>query len=104
MKKTLKTILIVLIILIVVGGCIGGFFIWRHNDRYIGKTEALNIALGHAGLTTAQIKDQDVEFEKNISSAWYEVDFETHGMEYEYSIDAVSGEILYSYSQPEYAD
>lgn len=104
MKKALKTVLIVLIVLIILGGCIGGYFIWRHNDLYIGKSEALSIALDHAGLTAAQIKENDVEFEKNGHSAWYEVEFETHGMEYEYSVDAVSGEILYSYSQPEHAD
>lgn len=102
MKKALKTALIILAVLIVLGGCIGGYFIWRHNDLYIGKTEALHIALDHAGLTAAQLKEYDVEFEKNKYSAWYEVEFETYGMEYEYSVDAASGEILYSDSQPEH--
>ena len=47
--------------------------------------------------------DIDTEFEKERSSAWYEVDFETMGTEYEYIIDAASGSILSSSAKPEHA-
>lgn len=46
----------------------------------------------------------DVDFDSSRSSAWYDIDFETHGMDYEYTVDAASGEILYSHSEPEHAD
>lgn len=103
MKKGLKTALIILVVLAVAGGCVGGYFVWRHHDMYIEKEAALRTALDHAGLKQTEIFHVEVEFEKNRYSAWYEVSFETQGMEYEYVIDAVNGSILNSYSEPEHA-
>ncbi len=103
MKKGLKIALIVIIVLAVIGGCIGGYFIWRHHDRYIEKGEALQTALSDAGLTLAEVYDVDTDFESNQYSAWYEVSFDAQGMEYEYTIDAVNGSILNRYSEPEHA-
>lgn len=103
MKKGLKTALIILTVLIVLGGAVAGFFIWRHQTRYIGGDRALQTALDHAGLTRAQVYDTDTEFEKDKFSAWYEVDFEAGGTEYEYIIDAVNGSILSSSAKPEHA-
>lgn len=100
MKKTLKTILIVLLVIIVIGGCIGGYFIWRHHQLYIGRNAALDAALSDAGLIRAEVFETDADFEKSGGETWYDVDFETHSTKYEYSVDAVSGEILYSYSEP----
>lgn len=104
MKKTLKTVLIVLIVLVILGGAIGGYFIWKHTSSYIGRDAALQAALKDAGLNAAAVFDTSVEFDHNKYSAWYDLDFETHGMDYEYSVDAVTGEILYSYSKAENAD
>ena len=103
MKKGLKTALIVLLVLAAIGGCIGGYFIWHHQTRYIGGDQALQTALDHAGLTRAQVYDTDTEFEKDRFSAWYEVDFEAGGTEYEYIIDAVNGSILSSNAKSEHA-
>lgn len=36
MNKTLKTVLIAFTVLILIGLCIGGYFIWRHQTTYIG--------------------------------------------------------------------
>ena len=102
MKKTVKTVLIVLVVLLVLGAAIGGYFIYRHNSLYIGKAAALQIALSDAGVSPAAVRDKDVEFERSRSGAWYDVDFETAGMEYSYSLDAATGEILYRYSEPEH--
>lgn len=99
MKKGLKIALVVILILAV----LGGWFIWRHNNKYIGKDQALQTALSDAGLTAAEIYDIDTDFESNRYSAWYEVSFETHGMDYEYVIDAANGNILNSYAEPEHA-
>ena len=102
MKKGFKTVLIVLVVLLVVGGAIGGYFIYRHNAMYIGRDAALQIALSDAGVSPAAVRDQDVEFEHGRSGAWYDIDFEVPGTEYEYSLDAATGEILYRYSEPEH--
>ena len=82
MKKACKTVLIVLVVLLVVGAAIGGYFIYRHNSMYIGKDAALQIALSDAGVSPAAVREQDVEFERNRNGAWYDIDFETAGMEY----------------------
>lgn len=99
MNKTLKTILIIFLALVILGLAIGGFFIWRHNTTYIGRRAAVEIAMADAGLTAAQVKDADSEFEHNRYTAWYDVDVDTFGMDYEYIIDARTGEILSSTSE-----
>ena len=102
MNKAFKTVLIVLVVLLVLGAAIGGCFIYRHNSMYIGKDGALQIALSDAGVSPAAVREKDVEFEHSRNGAWYDIDFETAGMEYTYSLDAVTGEILYRYSEPEH--
>ena len=102
MNKACKTVLIVLVVLLVLGAAIGGCFIYRHNNMYIGKDGALQIALSDAGVTPAAVREKDVEFEHSRNGAWYDIDFETAGMEYSYSLDAVTGEILSRYSEPEH--
>ena len=102
MNKAFKTVLIVLVVLLVLGAAIGGCFIYRHNSMYIGKDGALQITLSDAGVTPAAVREKDVEFEHSRNGAWYDIDFETAGMEYSYSLDAATGEILYRYSEPEH--
>lgn len=99
MNKTLKKILIVALIIVIIGLCIGGYFIYRHATSYIGAKAAVAIAVADAGIDQTQIEDADAEFEKNASSAWYDVDIDTHGTEYDYTVDAVTGEILHSSSK-----
>lgn len=101
MKKAVKTTLIVLIVIIVIGLCIGGYFIWRHNSMYISKNEAIDIAINDAGLSRSLVYDIDAEFEKSHGQAWYDVDFQNHELEYEYVIDASSGSILSSSALPD---
>lgn len=96
MNKTVKTILIVALVLVLIGACIGGFFIWRHNTTYIGRNTAEDIAVKDSGLTLNEIKEIKAEFEKNHYTAWYEVEIETFGMDYDYVIDARTGDILNS--------
>ena len=101
MKRFLKISAAVLALLLVLGGAIGGYFIHRHNSLYIGRDMALEIALRDAGVEPSALRDRDIDFDSGYGSAWYDVDFETAGMEYEYSLDAVTGEIVYRYSEPE---
>ena len=60
----------------------------------IGKDAALQAALTDAGLTADQAVDIDIELERDLRSAWYEIDFECGRTEYEYKVNAYSGEIL----------
>lgn len=96
MNKTLRKILIIALVLLLIGACIGGFFIWRHTTSYIGRRAAEEIAISDSGLSLAEIKEISSEFEKNRYTAWYDVDFETFGVDYDYIIDARTGEILNS--------
>lgn len=96
MSKTLKTALVIIIVLVIVGLAVGGYFIWHYNDTYIGKRAAENIAIADAGLDATKLKKVDTEFEHNHAAAWYEVDIDTFGMDYDYTIDARTGEILNS--------
>lgn len=100
MNKTAKTIFIVVIVLIAIGLAIGGYFIYRHNASYIGADRALEAALRDAGVAANEIIDRDVEFEKSRNAKWYDVDFETFSTEYDYKVDAVTGEILSAASEP----
>lgn len=101
MNKTLKSILIAVLVLVIIGASIGGYFIYRYKTNYIGADAALTIALDEAGTTATMIYADDVEFEKGRHSAWYEVEFDTHQNEYDYIIDAVTGEILNSSIKPQ---
>lgn len=60
------------------------------------RDEAVAIALAHAKLTEAQVRDLDVERDDERGTPRYEVDFEAVGWDYEYEIHAETGEILYS--------
>lgn len=102
MKKFFKTIAVIFVFLLVLGGAVGGYFIHRHNSMYIGRDKALEIALRDAGVAVSDLRDRDIDFDSGYGSAWYDVDFETVAMEYEYSLNAVTGEILYSYSEAEH--
>ena len=88
MKNIRKSILFVVVLAVVLSGCAFG------GAKKIGKDAALQIALADAALTRDQVADIDIELERNPGSAWYEIDFESGRTEYEYRIDAYSGEIL----------
>lgn len=88
MKNIRRSIVFVVILAVVLSGCAFG------GAKKIGKDAALQIALTDAALTRDQVADIDIELERNTGSAWYEIDFESGRTEYEYRIDAYSGEIL----------
>jgi uncharacterized membrane protein YkoI len=62
--------------------------------KYIGIARAQSIALEHAKVSERDVRKLDVELDRRAGRAVYEVEFDSGGMEYEYKIDAVSGEIL----------
>ena len=66
------------------------------SSKNIGRTKAKDIALKHAGLKASQVRDLEVELDKEGGKTHYDVDFEYNGYDYDYEIDAVSGKILKS--------
>ena len=90
MEVKMKKALVIVLVLLVLGALIGGFFIYRHAASTIGKKAAVEIALEDAGVDRAQAYDIDADFEHG----WYEVSFDTAQGEFEYRIDAGTGEIL----------
>ncbi len=66
---------------------------------YIGKEEALAIALAHSKVDKNQATELKVDFDYDDNKAVYEIDFETNDAEYEYKIDAFTGEVLRTESE-----
>ncbi len=64
------------------------------DKAYIGAERAKSIALGHASLAETAVFDLDCELDYEYGRMVYEVDFDANGAEYEYEIDAKSGDIL----------
>jgi uncharacterized membrane protein YkoI len=61
---------------------------------YISLTKAKEIALGLAGIDLSKAKFDDREFDFDDGVAIYELEFKADGFEYEFKIDAKTGEIL----------
>lgn len=86
-KRLLALLLVVLLCLSLCAGC---------NNKYIGKNKAKEIALADAGVAAGDIRDYGCGFDKEHGIAIYEIDFEVGFDDYEYKIDAQTGEILKS--------
>ena len=90
----MKIILIVCLCILLVAAIAVGFFAWRSASSRIGKDRALAIALEDAGLSRADVRDVEVDFEREYGLSFYELSFEQGFKDFEYRIDAASGEIL----------
>lgn len=60
----------------------------------ISLDEAKLIAFEQAGVEEADVEDLEVELKNKRDSQYYEVSFEIENTDYEYEIDAVTGNIL----------
>ena len=65
-----------------------------NKSQYIGKDKALNIALAKAGLKKSQISGCAVEFECDDGIITYDIEFYCGSTEYEFEIDATTGNII----------
>lgn len=54
--------------------------------------EAINIAFIHAGVNSSTVRDLDCDYDKK---GYYEIEFVSGNMEYEYEVDANSGDVLF---------
>lgn len=63
------------------------------TGSYISKEQALSIACTHAGVPADSITGREISFDSEKGVIVYEVEFRYDGVEYEYDIDARTGEI-----------
>lgn len=61
----------------------------------ITKEKAKTIALNHAKVKAADVRDFEIELEEEKGQKYYEITFESGGYEYEYVINSQTGEILH---------
>ncbi len=95
MKKLIPYILALLLL----AGCqsplqdssVGG-----NQEGLLDRKTLQNTAFAHAGVNETDVRDLDEDYEKRGSVTVYELDFEVKGAEYEYELNAKTGEILRS--------
>ncbi len=63
-------------------------------ENYISEAEAKAIALAHAGISEANVSNMFCKLDYDDGVAEYEVEFWDGTTEYDYEINAVSGEII----------
>ena len=68
-------------------------------DAYIGEDAAMEIALKDAGIAKADAMELEAELDTDDNPIHYDVEFKAGGMEYDYDIDAATGDILDSSSE-----
>lgn len=66
------------------------------EKAYIGETKAKQIALSHAGVSESSVYEIEMEMGYERGTMVYEIDFKANNYEYEYDINASSGEIVKS--------
>ena len=64
------------------------------GSAYIGEEKARSAALSHAGLDGSGITEYECKLDREDGRMVYEIDFRCGGFEYEYHIDALSGEVV----------
>jgi len=64
------------------------------GDNYIGVDHAKEIALNHANLNKSDVRFAKAELENDDGGVEYEIEFYSGQTEYDYTIDAVSGNII----------
>ena len=72
------------------------------SGEFIGSEKAKEIALNHAGVSADRIYDLDIELDRDYGAISYEVSFKSDGFEYDYDIDAYSGDIIKSAKETDY--
>ena len=63
------------------------------TEQLLTKEEARDIALNHAGLAVSDVTALRVEFDRDDGRREYEVEFRNGFYEYDYEINALTGEI-----------
>ncbi len=64
------------------------------GEEYISATEAEDAALADAGLSTSDVTFTKEKFDRDDGRAVYDIEFYSGDAEYEYEIDAVTGDVI----------
>ena len=95
MKKSIKILIIcVLAAALIAGGVIYLIYQTRDGELLIGDERAQQIALSDARLAENQVSKLKVRLKLDDGVWYYDVEFRTIALEYEYEIEAYSGAIL----------
>ena len=68
----------------------------KNSAEKISREKAKSVALSHAGLKEADVRELEVELDNEKGVLVYEVSFESGRYEYSYDIDAYSGAVKFS--------
>ncbi len=71
----------------------------KYDDNYISSTEALKIALDNLNINENNIYDMSSDLDYKYGKTVYEIEFKYDRNEYEFYIDATTGEILRSFKE-----
>lgn len=95
MKKSIKILIIcVLAAALIASGVIYLISQTRDDELLIGDERAQQIALSDARLAENQVSKLKVRLKLDDGVWYYDVEFRTIALEYEYEIEAYSGAIL----------
>lgn len=95
MKKSIKILIsCVLAAALIAGGVIYLIYQTRDDELLIGEERAQQIALSDARLAENQVSKLKVKLKLDDGVWYYDVEFRTIALEYEYEIEAYSGAIL----------
>ena len=94
-----KAIIIAVIVVAVIIAAVAIWYFGFYTAGTIGGSAAKAAALSGAGLTAAQVTGLESDFENEDGFKYYEVSFIYNAMEYEYAIDAASGQVLHMKSE-----
>lgn len=98
MKKLIAAVLLLAVVL-VLSACTrptptlngGG---QNQPQTTVTRDRAIELALHTAGLAREQVYDLSAELERELLGSYWEVEFESGGVEYDYHIDAATEEIV----------
>ena len=65
----------------------------KSNPEVITRERAIELALGHAGLSRQNVYDLEAELDRERQGVFWEVDFEYNSTEYSYDINAQTEEV-----------
>ncbi len=69
------------------------------KNTFISSNDAIDVVLEHTYLSYEDLNDLDIEFDYKYKKNVYEIDFNYDNCKYEYYIDAINGEIIYSFKE-----
>ncbi len=71
------------------------------SGTQLTRDQALAVALQAAGLTKADVRDIDAELDRERGTLVWEVNFESGRTEYEFEINAFTGEVTQREKEPD---